>query len=96
MPTYKERVRAIVRLGCETARTQGGWQLNNIRFALYPNLRWVLASLDRPLNPEDKTVVWANSREIAHRVLDDVMDEMERYVTAQTRGEIVPGKPLPK
>jgi hypothetical protein len=34
MPSNQERIRTIVDLGTETAQTDGGWQLDNIRFAV--------------------------------------------------------------
>ena len=78
MPSNADRIRTIVDLGTETRYTNGGWQLDNIRIGVYPDGHWVFASLDRDIgNP----VVHARTREGMHRLLDQVMDEMEQKVT---------------
>jgi hypothetical protein len=80
MPSNQDRIRTLVDLGTETARTDGGWQLDNIRFAIYPDGHWVIASLDRDAG---KPVVHANSREAMRRILEGIMNEMERHVSQQ-------------
>ena len=79
MPSILDRIKYIVNRGHQLARTQGGWQIDNFRLALYPDGHWVFASLDRtPVKGE--RAVHARDRATLVRHFNALLDEMEEKV----------------
>jgi hypothetical protein len=82
MPSDIARTRAIVKNGNPTKRTANGWQLDNIRLAVYPDGHWTLASFKRT---PDQPVLNANNKSEMLKFLDALMDEMEARTQSKRR-----------